>query len=42
VNIALGAAPIDRCWAMDRNANRSVQIEELVSGTGRALDGCGA
>ena len=41
VNIALDAAPINRCFAFDRNANRSVQIDELIGGTRSALDGCG-
>jgi hypothetical protein len=40
VNIALGAAPIDRCRALDRNGNRTVQIDELVGATGSALDEC--
>lgn len=41
VNIALDAAPINRCFALDRNANRSVQIDELIGGTRSALEGCG-
>lgn len=41
VNIALDAAPINRCFALDRNANRSVQIDELIGGTLSALEGCG-
>lgn len=40
VNIAVGAAPINRCYALDRNTNRSVEIDELVGGTLHALDGC--
>lgn len=42
VNISLGAAPLDRCRAFDRDGSRSVQIDELVGGTGSALDGCSA
>ena len=40
VNIAVGAAPINRCYALDRNTNRSVEIDELIGGTLHALDGC--
>ncbi len=40
VNIALAAAPINRCFAMDRNGDRSVRVDELIGGTSNALEGC--
>jgi outer membrane protein assembly factor BamB len=40
VTIALDAAPINRCFALDRNADRSVAIDELIGGTRSALEGC--
>lgn len=40
VSIALGLAPVDQCPAFDLNADRLVQITELIAAVGRALDGC--
>jgi len=40
VNIALGSQPIDRCRAVDRDADAVVSVAELVAAVNRALNGC--
>jgi outer membrane protein assembly factor BamB len=42
VNIALGTASMNRCYALDRDGDRRVGIAELVRGTRSALEGCEA
>ena len=42
VNIGLNASPINRCYALDRDGSRSVQIDELIEGARHALEGCSA
>lgn len=42
VNVALGAARVDRCFALDANADAAVTIEELVAAVNNALAGCPA
>jgi hypothetical protein len=40
VNVALGAAAVDTCAAMDGNADGTVAVNELIAGVNRALSGC--
>jgi len=40
VNIALGAADVSDCLAVDRNGNGKVSIDELVLAVNAALNGC--
>lgn len=40
VNIALGAAPVASCEAMDATGDGTVAINELVAAVANALDGC--
>lgn len=40
VNIALDAAAINRCFALDSNGDRLIRVNELVGGTGNLLDDC--
>ncbi|MDX2169088.1 MAG: hypothetical protein SF182_18615 [Deltaproteobacteria bacterium] len=40
VNIALGAAAVDACAAMDGNADGTVAVNELIAAVNRALSGC--
>jgi len=40
VSIGLDTAPINRCYALDRDRSKTVQIDELISSTGNALEGC--
>ena len=40
VNIALEAAPVTHCMALDSNRDGLVQINELVGGTRSVLEGC--
>jgi outer membrane protein assembly factor BamB len=42
VNISLGTADINRCYALDSNGTRKVEVNELVGGTLSALNGCEA
>jgi len=42
VGIALETAPINRCYALDTDGTRTVQINELVEGASHALEGCGS
>lgn len=39
-NVALGSRPLSACTAFDRNRNGSVEISELITGVGNALNGC--
>ena len=41
VNIALGAASVDACAALDVNSNGAVTINELIEAVANALGGCG-
>lgn len=41
VNIALGAASVDGCSAMDGNADGEVTVDELLAAISSALNGCG-
>jgi hypothetical protein len=40
VNIALGAAAIDTCAAVDADADGTVAVNELIAAVNRALSGC--
>ncbi len=40
VNIALGRAMVDQCFAMDADGNGTVAINELIRAVRNALDGC--
>jgi hypothetical protein len=40
VNITLGLIPVEECLACDANGNRTAEINELVLGVTRALQGC--
>lgn len=40
VNIVLGRNPATSCLALDRSADGTVTVEELVTGVGNALRGC--
>jgi hypothetical protein len=40
VNVALGAAAVEICAAMDGNADGTVAVNELVAAVNRALSGC--
>jgi Cytochrome c554 and c-prime len=41
VNIALGAAPLERCAAVNTQEDTMVSISELIAAVGAALGGCG-
>ena len=40
VNIALGLAPLNICLALDADQSGSVEINELLTAVGNALNGC--
>ena len=42
VSIALGTESIEQCTVIDRNADRQVTVDEIVSALTAALDGCPA
>ena len=42
VRIALGELPLSSCTAADSNESGSVEVDELVVGVSRALEGCAA
>ena len=40
VNIAIGAAPLSACTALDANMDGAVTINELIEAVNAALTGC--
>jgi hypothetical protein len=40
VSIALGAAPLADCRALDRDGDATVTVSELIRAVSAALDGC--
>jgi len=40
VSIALGAAPLVECRALDRDGDAAVTVSELIRAASAALDGC--